>query len=447
MSKKPDLQNLQIEQQINGLDDLKKNFDVVEIDESHEKYNLLTCKDIVRRSGTIINFSVWIQLKINKGHPRTTNYSVPKDSKTYLEDCLKDLNNWIELLVNFEKKNTKKQLSLFEEDNVDELEKEPPSPNCGEDNSWNSYYKKVEKVRKNNLKKQFTFFQLFNDHSASWLYEDIDWRKFLPTQEEFETIFKNIILKYKDNPGRYEDSWFDDQYKWITRDGALSDFELLERVRFQTRLYLVSYKSFSYVSTDLSYSHCEFKESIRHRFYFINGKLESYGADYDKEDLPQYNLNSKELIAWLRETLNVPFKEIDSDENILEKGITQFLDSYLWYGKDEYDWKTRINKFKDWKSFKNDYLGFMKEKNIDNNGSGSFRGHDGFKGTLNFDKNKYGLIVVQKKKLREQINRTIKPAYYDDESLVFEYRGDEVFKKAFELFGKNIKQLTLLDFI
>ena len=103
---------------------------------------------------------------------------------------------------------------MFEEDNVDELEKEPPSPTGGEDNSWNSYYRKVEKVRKNNLKKQFTFFQLFNDHAASWLYEDIDWRKFLPTQDEFETIFKNIILKYKDNPGRYEDGWFDDQYNW-----------------------------------------------------------------------------------------------------------------------------------------------------------------------------------------------------------------------------------------
>ena len=233
----------------------------------------------------------------------------------------------------------------------------------------------------------------------------------------------------------------------LTRDGALSDFELLERVRFQTRLYLVPYKSFSYVSTDLSYSHWIFEESIRHRFNFINGKLESYGGDYDKEDLPQYNLNSKELIAWLRETLNVPFKEIDSDEDILEKGINQFLDSYLWYGKDEYDWKTRIKNFKDWKSFRNDYLGFMKEKNIDNNGSSSFYGYDGFKGNLNFDKNKYGLIIVQKKMLREEINRTIKPAYYDDESLVFEYRGDEVFKKAFELFGFKSKQLSLLDFM
>lgn len=46
MSKRPDIQ---IEQQIKGLDDLKKHFDVVEIDESHEKYNLLTCKDIVKK--------------------------------------------------------------------------------------------------------------------------------------------------------------------------------------------------------------------------------------------------------------------------------------------------------------------------------------------------------------------------------------------------------------
>lgn len=211
MSKRPDIQ---IEQQIKGLDDLKKHFDVVEIDDSHEKYNLLTCKDIVKRSGTIINYSVWIQLKINKAHPTKFKYSQSKDSKAYLEDCISNLLDWVELLVNFEKKNSNKQLSLFEEDNVDELEKEPPSPTGGEDNSWNSYYRKVEKVRKNNLKKQFTFFQLFNDHAASWLYEDIDWRKFLPTQDEFETIFKNIILKYKDNPGRYEDGWFDDQYNW-----------------------------------------------------------------------------------------------------------------------------------------------------------------------------------------------------------------------------------------
>ncbi len=65
MSKKPDVE---IQSQIKGLDELKRKFDIVEIDDSHEKYNLLTCKDIVRRGGTIINFSVWLQLKINKAH-------------------------------------------------------------------------------------------------------------------------------------------------------------------------------------------------------------------------------------------------------------------------------------------------------------------------------------------------------------------------------------------
>ena len=150
MSKKP---IVTIESQIKGLDDLKKKFDIVEIDESNEKYNLLTCKDLVKRFGSNIDYSVWIQLKINKGHTKNTNYGTPKDSKSYLEDCLLDLNNWVEVLINFDKNNSNQQLSLFEEDNVLELEKEPVSPSGGEDNAWNGSFKKSEKVRKNNLLK------------------------------------------------------------------------------------------------------------------------------------------------------------------------------------------------------------------------------------------------------------------------------------------------------
>ena len=445
MSKKP---IVTIESQIKGLDDLKKKFDIVEIDESNEKYNLLTCKDLVKRFGSNIDYSVWIQLKINKGHTKNTNYGTPKDSKLYLEDCLLDLNNWVEVLINFDKNNSNQQLSLFEEDNVLELEKEPVSPSGGEDNAWNGYFKKSEKVRKNNLLKQYSFFELFDDHSSSWLYTNIDWRKFIPSQNEIVTMVKNTILKYKDKPGRYEDGWFDDTSKWITRDGALSDYELFERVRFQLRLYLVPYKSFGRVSTDLCFSHSYYKESVHYRFYFNNGILETCGTcDYDKKDLPKYNIYSEELIGWLRDTLNVPYKEIDSDDEILKKGVEQFLNSYLWYGKEEYNWQIRIKNFKDWKAFKADFFSFKKEKNIENNGSSSFCGYDGYRGSLDFDKNKYGLRIVQKKKLREQLNREIIPTDYNDESLVFDLKGDEVFKKAYELFGSSIKQLSLLDFI
>ena len=445
MSKKPDVE---IQSQIKGLDELKRKFDIVEIDDSHEKYNLLTCKDIVRRSGTIINYSVWLQLKINKAHEVKNNYSTKKDSKTYLEDCLLDLNNWVELLINFDKKNTKQQLSLFEEDNVQELEKEPPSPVNGEDRAWNGYYKKVERVKKNNLLKQYSFFELFDVHSSSWAYTDIDWRKFIPTQDELITMIKNIILKYKDNPGRYDDGWFDDDTHYITNDGALSDYELFERVMFQTRVHLVPYKSFSRVSLDLSYNSHVFEETIYHRFYLINGKIQNYGGcDYDKQDLPNYNLYNEDFISWLRETLKVPCKEIDSDEEVLKDGIEQFLDSFLWYGRKEYNWKTKIRNFKDWKSFKNDYLGFMKMKNINNNGSSSLLASDGYRGTLNYYSNKYGITILQDKKLRMKLNREIIPTDYNDESLVYELKGDEVFKKAYELFGSSIKQLSLLDFM
>ena len=58
MSRKPDTN---IETQIIGLEELKRKFDIVESDDSHEKYNILTCKDIVRRGGTIINYIVWLQ--------------------------------------------------------------------------------------------------------------------------------------------------------------------------------------------------------------------------------------------------------------------------------------------------------------------------------------------------------------------------------------------------
>jgi hypothetical protein len=45
------------------------------------------------------------------------------------------------------------------------------------------------------------------------------------------------------------------------------------------------------------------------------------------------------------------------------------------------------------------------------------------------------------------LNRNIITTDYDNKSLVFELKGDEVFKKAYELFGSCIKQLSLLDFI
>lgn len=45
---------------------LEKAFDVVELDLSNKKYNLLVCKDKVKRANCKIDYEVWLNLKIRK---------------------------------------------------------------------------------------------------------------------------------------------------------------------------------------------------------------------------------------------------------------------------------------------------------------------------------------------------------------------------------------------
>lgn len=63
MSKTP---QIKIDSQIVGLDELKKKFDIVEIDESHDRYNLLTCKGYSKEKLVRNSILRLLQLKINK---------------------------------------------------------------------------------------------------------------------------------------------------------------------------------------------------------------------------------------------------------------------------------------------------------------------------------------------------------------------------------------------
>jgi hypothetical protein len=86
-------------------------------------------------------------------------------------------------------------------------------------------------------------------------------------------------------------------------------------------------------------------------------------------------------------------------------------------------------------------------KNINCNGSCSLIAEDGYRGSLDYFSSKYSITIYQNRKLREKLNREITTCCYSNESLVFEIKGDEIFKKAFDFFGSNIKQLSLLDFM
>ena len=71
-------------------------------------------------------------------------------------------------------------------------------------------------------------------------------------------------------------------------------------------------------------------------------------------------------------------------------------------------------------------------KNINCNGGCSLIAEDGYRGSLDYFSSKYSITIFQNKKLREKLNREITTCCYSNESLVFEIKGDEIFKKAYE---------------
>ena len=70
-------------------------------------------------------------------------------------------------------------------------------------------------------------------------------------------LVKEAIIKgttSEKGHGRFEEFWWDDEYKYMTRNGALSDYEMIDRVKHLIRLYLVPYTRYRHVFTDNGFS-------------------------------------------------------------------------------------------------------------------------------------------------------------------------------------------------
>jgi len=427
---------------IKELDILNRMFDEV-ILEKKEKYQLLTLKDKAKKPN--YDYIVWLQLKIQLGYDNQYYHS-SKSDEDMLKGVLESLVDWVDTLKGFEKSLQPKQLNLFGE-SEDELEPEPEMPKGGEDRGWNSYWKKLHEVRKRNLKRKYTFFELF--HPRYYIYAGIDYRKQLPSLEESRELYKKAILAGKDNPGRYDEFWWD-YPEYIADPDGLSDIELKARLH-SIRLWLVPYWQDAYVSPDLSYFEHKIDEGVSYRYYLNGTKLSTCGShDNDKLELPSYEgLFDTEFLDWARKTLNIPYKEPISDEDILKENLKYFFDSLLWYEKENYDYLHKINTFKDWKQFKADILNFCKEKGVDCNGAGSGYSIDGFSGHYSLDK-KGEVKVEQHCQIREELNRNLDLEINDyDKYIVYKLVGDEIYKKAFDLFNKKeiANQVTLFDFV
>lgn len=429
-----DIQNMMVQ--------LQKHFDEVLL-EQKEKYRLLTLRDKTNRAN--YDYIVWLSLRVSYGHVDERYHSQLTDDEV-LEKVCSSILDWIDVLKNFEKKQNARQLLLFESEADGEFEKEPVDP--GPEGNWNRYFKECEAVRKRNAMKKYSFFELLNvDY---YIYSGIDYRTMLPSIEEVRELYKKAIIIGKDDPGRHGWFWFDTP-SYLTKDGGLSDIELRERLHF-IRLFLLPYKEYGSAWADDSYTVHYRDEHTSYRYYLDGSSLTTYGYhDRDKLELPSYeDVFDDDFLEWTRKTMKIDKKEVVADEEVLKCNIQVFFIRLLGHYSEEYDFKRAINSSKDWKCFKADIFKFCKEKGIDkNNGGGSGYSIDGFRASCDLWRNG-SIVIEQDASIRDAINRNSEGLKLNEYNkyVIYELSGDDIYKKAFELFNKKevLKKTSLFDF-
>ena len=125
---------------IKQLDQLRDYFDFVEL-EDLEKYRVLTLKNQVKKRDTIIEYEVWLQVKIayasgmySSGHEKL------------LEHVCTQILEWNDKLLYFDKQKKSAQLSLFGDETTED--KPPVRPESGEEKSWSKYWAEEKKYKR-----------------------------------------------------------------------------------------------------------------------------------------------------------------------------------------------------------------------------------------------------------------------------------------------------------
>lgn len=429
---------------------LKKHFDEVLLERT-EFCHVLTLRDKANR--TNYDYIVWLQVKIPfKGH----NSHSGESDEQYIEGVCKKILDWVDLLKNFDKSESK-QLSLFDDGESDDLEPLPERPMNEGDRSWSKYFKECERIKVSNLKKKYSFFELFPTVGAWHSYHDPllvqNWLDKLPkNNKEMIELVKDAIIKGTTSEkgyGRFDEFWWDDDYKLMTRDNALSDYEIIERVKRLIRLYLVPYTNYFHVYTDDSYSSWEYETKTDYRFYFNGRKIE--GMSWLKDDeFPEYNLHDDEFVSWLRDYFHIEYKEVTSDEDVLKMSLKSLFAMAYRDSNTPFDALEEIKKAKNFNEFKSKAVSHAK---LGSENAGGYS-QDGFSTDVDLYAGKKGHVITikQRAQLRIDLGRSIDgmkvDSYYQRDVYVYRLTFAEALEKAYELFGSpKPKQLDLFHFL
>jgi len=415
--------------QTNEIEKLKKYFDEV-LFEKLEKYQLLTLRDKSPKEN--YDWIVYLQVKIPYKEHNTHNGT---SDEQYVQGVVEKVLDFIESL-----KPTKKlaTLSLFGEEE-EPLPKEP----IGNDSSWEKYFKEKKRVLKNRLIKKYNFFELCDFTSSWFVYREqyvIDsWIKQLPqTTEDFLEIVKNEILKSESNDREIKDSsQWKDEYNYLCRDGALSDYEIKQRLHLLIRLDMVPYTEYSHINMDSSFSHWEVKKQTNYRFWYANGQI--HGSSWLKADMaPKYDIGNKEFLIWVRKHFKIAEKEVISDSDILKENIKEVFKRVFKYKNPTFDVFKEINKAKSFKEFRQKAI---KNASLGNAG-GTGYSIDGFYASYNLYSNGKNSVITIEQSIRERIElgRSIDGLEEDEDGFVevFNLSFNQILEESYRLFKTEV---------
>lgn len=246
------------------------------------------------------------------------------------------------------------------------------------------------------------------------LEEFDDYLKNIPKDnEEMIKLVKSCITLYFENPEKEYNS-FDFEYdEYFTRE-PISDREILSRLYFNLRIYFKLDSETVYTSY----------HGARLKVKFNKPKF--------------YDLYDQKFCSWLREKLNVPYREPLTDNEVIKDSLLDFSKRFI---KDEKEFYSFINDAKDAVDFRKNIISYIKK-------SGDYTGHQGGGGgplndcysiSYGYDLNHLYLEISQLNEYRKQLDREIDlKSSREDYTYIFKVKGVEVFEKMYEYLKKDL---------
>lgn len=375
---------------VSSFDTLKKYFDTIEVEEK-ELYDLFICKNKANNTKAgFIKYETWLCVKIRKNNK---------------EDFAKEVLTYIDKLINNDKTNVI-QLTLFDE-----------------------IKEKSNKISIDDL----SFWDCINNY---YFFDYDDYLKDIPqTNEEMMDFVKKCISLYFENQEKKYDFFeFDDDNRYMTSE-PISDREMLSRLYSCLRIYFgVSTYVENRFMVDLSGGIFETtsKGDIRRRFctsyYGARLKLELYG-----NEVKFYDLYNKEFCNWLREKLNVPYREPLADNEVIKQTFLSYSRNFF---KDENELYFYIKSSKNAVDFRKSIVSFIKEnKESGHMGSGGGPLDDCYSYSYGYDINHLELSITQLNEYRNQLGRVIikhEDGWKDDFTYILNIHGNEVFESMYK---------------